>query len=52
MTNECLVYRKSRAKWVDHRWKDLDVITTLNDGTRKRWETCQGCGRIQAKMES
>ena len=48
-TEKCLVYRRRRPGWVEHRWEPLDRMTTLTDGTRLDWVSCRGCGQVGSR---
>ena len=45
----CVVYRKGHWTQTDHKFKPLDVTTTLNDGRKLEWSECLKCGQLMSK---
>ncbi len=42
----CVVYRKGQWTQTDHKFRPLEVTTTLNDGRKLDWSQCRKCGQL------
>ena len=45
----CVVYRKGQWTQTDHKFKPLEVTTTLNDGRKLDWSQCSKCGQLMSE---
>jgi len=45
----CVVYRKGKWTQTDHKFKPLEVTTTLNDGRKLDWSECLKCGQLMSE---
>ena len=45
----CVVYRKGQWTQTDHKFKPLEVTTTLNDGRKLDWSECLKCGQLMSE---
>ena len=45
----CVVYRKGKWTQTDHKFKPLEVTTTLNDGRKLDWSQCRKCGQLMSE---
>ena len=45
----CVVYRKGQWTQTDHKFRPLEVTTTLNDGRKLEWSECLKCGQLMSE---
>ena len=45
----CVIYRKGQWTQTDHKFKPLEVTTTLNDGRKLDWSQCPKCGQLMSE---